>query len=349
MKWRLAVVALLGFTGALMFQSPALAGRCGGTQTGGTSANKPCNDPILNQSETRCAGQTGCFWIALNPNEKCLGKNSSNDLGCSALTSQYACTHDGDCYWGWCEAQQAGNQDICNARTQCEVSAGGACVWKRIDGTEPPASTGNTGPGAGGLSGDKCFCYDNLSTITSENYDALTQIENDFGRSNCFNSPSCNKDSNRKESGRKYDQCIPHANAQLCTEAIQKWDDDYKAQLEAAQKSKAGAETKAGLSAFIPSCAYETNLTDECKDVGIFVVLLINISRYLFSIIGGLALLVFIYGGFIMILSQGNSEQVEKGKSAMTAAVIGLVVAFSGYLIISVMSGVVGVKTDFRL
>ena len=55
------------------------------------------------------------------------------------------------------------------------------------------------------------------------------------------------------------------------------------------------------------------------------------------------------YGGVILITSQGNRENVSKGTKAMVAAVTGLVIAFSGYALITFLSQSVGVKSEFLL
>ncbi len=104
-------------------------------------------------------------------------------------------------------------------------------------------------------------------------------------------------------------------------------------------------------SKFIPQCALDDpNLRQEgeCRDVSIFVTMLINISNYLFGFIGALALLFFVYGGFVLILSQGNSEKVKKGFEIMSAAAIGLVVAFGAYVLVKFLGDSL-VKKEFQL
>ncbi|HMB65833.1 MAG TPA: pilin [Patescibacteria group bacterium] len=52
------------------------------------------------------------------------------------------------------------------------------------------------------------------------------------------------------------------------------------------------------------------------------------------GVVGSLALLMFVYGGFIWMLAAGNSERVEKGKNILFWATIGLVVIFTSYVIV---------------
>src|SRR3989344_888909 len=124
------------------------------------------------------------------------------------------------------------------------------------------------------LAEEYCFCFDTISNITFENVDG------------------------KKISNHNFDRCLKYPDQILCERATYKWDLDHESQVGAALKAKLGIERKEGQSSFIPSCAFDDKLSDECKDVGIFIILLINIANYLFTIIGGLALLIFIYGGF---------------------------------------------------
>ena len=61
------------------------------------------------------------------------------------------------------------------------------------------------------------------------------------------------------------------------------------------------------------------------------------------GIVGSLALLMFIYGGFTWMTSAGSAEKVTKGKGIMVWAAIGLVVIFSSYALVKfVIQGVTG-------
>jgi hypothetical protein len=102
-------------------------------------------------------------------------------------------------------------------------------------------------------------------------------------------------------------------------------------------------------SKFIPPCALSNDIGSvakegECRNVSVFVTLLINVANYLFSIVGALALLFFIYGGFTLILSRGATDQVKKGKDIMVAAVIGLIIVFGAYMLVRFLGTAVGLK-----
>ena len=103
----------------------------------------------------------------------------------------------------------------------------------------------------------------------------------------------------------------------------------------------------------IPDCALDNPGPGvdekECRSVSVFVTLLINFSNYLFGIVGALALLFFIYGGFTLILSRGSTDQVKKGKDIMVAAVIGLIIVFGAYMLVRFLGTAVGLKGGYGL
>jgi hypothetical protein len=113
----------------------------------------------------------------------------------------------------------------------------------------------------------------------------------------------------------------------------------------AATESSGGVSTLTG---WINKCG-KANMDSSCKDITIFVKLALDIINYLFAIVGGLALGVFVYGGFVLILSRGNPDKVQQGTGAMLNAVIGIVVAFSGYVLVSFLGEAIGIKSTFQL
>ena len=52
------------------------------------------------------------------------------------------------------------------------------------------------------------------------------------------------------------------------------------------------------------------------------------------GLVGSIALLMFIYGGFLWITAAGNSQNVQKGQDTLKWAVIGLVVVFTAYAVV---------------
>lgn len=53
------------------------------------------------------------------------------------------------------------------------------------------------------------------------------------------------------------------------------------------------------------------------------------------SVTGSIALLMFVYGGFLWLISAGSEDRVKTGKEVMKWATLGLVVIVTAYLIVS--------------
>lgn len=87
---------------------------------------------------------------------------------------------------------------------------------------------------------------------------------------------------------------------------------------------------------------YETGSYDANDILNI----VINVTKIILGIVGSLTLLMFIYGGFSFLISAGSSEKVSKAKGILTAAVIGLIIVFSSYIIIKFVLATLG-RDDF--
>jgi len=70
----------------------------------------------------------------------------------------------------------------------------------------------------------------------------------------------------------------------------------------------------------------------------------VNVAQWILGIVGSLTLLMFIYGGFMLLISGGNSESVTKGKKIIMGAIIGLIIVFSSYLIIEFSLSALGLS-----
>lgn len=77
-----------------------------------------------------------------------------------------------------------------------------------------------------------------------------------------------------------------------------------------------------------------------------FLVLAVNISRWILGIVGSLTLLMFIYGGVMFMISSGSSESISKAKKIITAAVIGLLIVFASFMIIKTVLLSMGINWD---
>jgi len=63
-------------------------------------------------------------------------------------------------------------------------------------------------------------------------------------------------------------------------------------------------------------------------------VLLGKIIQSVLGVVGSLALVMFIYGGIVWMLSAGNQERVTKGKQILIWATVGIVVIFTAYALV---------------
>jgi hypothetical protein len=63
-------------------------------------------------------------------------------------------------------------------------------------------------------------------------------------------------------------------------------------------------------------------------------ILIGKVIRAVLGLVGSLALVMFIYGGFTWMTAAGSSEKVTKGKNIIIWATIGLIVIFSAYALV---------------
>jgi hypothetical protein len=69
----------------------------------------------------------------------------------------------------------------------------------------------------------------------------------------------------------------------------------------------------------------------EDADINVLIGKIINA---VLGIVGSLALVMFIYGGFTWMLAAGSPERVKRGKDIIIWAAIGLIIIFSAYALV---------------
>lgn len=74
------------------------------------------------------------------------------------------------------------------------------------------------------------------------------------------------------------------------------------------------------------------------------VSVVLKISEFILGIVGSLALLAFIVGGLMWMLSGGKAELVERGKQTVIGAVIGLAIVFTSFMIIQLVYASLGLN-----
>lgn len=93
----------------------------------------------------------------------------------------------------------------------------------------------------------------------------------------------------------------------------------------------------------VPGCARGSNVpTLDCV-----LTTLGSIAQLILGVAGGLTLLMFVYGGFLLLTSAGEEGKVTKGRDVLKAALIGLaIILLAGYL---VSYGLTSLKVDKEL
>jgi len=71
---------------------------------------------------------------------------------------------------------------------------------------------------------------------------------------------------------------------------------------------------------------------------------IIRVSEIILGVVGSLALLAFVAGGFMLMLSAGNKTWVDRGKATIIGAVIGLAIVFLSYTIIGFVFESMGIS-----
>ena len=61
----------------------------------------------------------------------------------------------------------------------------------------------------------------------------------------------------------------------------------------------------------------------------------VGLIQLLMTFLGIIAVIIILYGGFVWLTAAGNEERVSKAKKIIVAAIIGLIVILSSFLIIN--------------
>ena len=77
-----------------------------------------------------------------------------------------------------------------------------------------------------------------------------------------------------------------------------------------------------------------------------FACLISNVLAVAVTIIGMLALVMFVFASFKYLTSGGNSKSTEQAKGTITYAVVGIVVALSAFIILNLISNFTGIDVS---
>ena len=75
-----------------------------------------------------------------------------------------------------------------------------------------------------------------------------------------------------------------------------------------------------------------------------FVQLAVELSKMILGVSGAFALLFFVLGGVMFLISGGSQERVTKGKQMIIGSVIGLLIIFGSYTIIGFTLKAMGIR-----
>ncbi len=196
---------------------------------------------------------------------------------------------------------------------------------------------------------DSIFCFCSVDTGDVDKLKAASDpICEQMTTDNC-NSYAANLE----KTGKSGFACLVTKDKKECTADSNNWKKQKaKGIADLAQSDKTEKKIAASKqSQFLPACilADKLDLSSSCGDITIFVKLMLDIVNYLLSFVGGLALLFFIYGGFVLIFSSGAPDKITQGKEIIVGALIGLVVAFCGYVLVSFLGDAVGISSVYKL
>ncbi len=104
-----------------------------------------------------------------------------------------------------------------------------------------------------------------------------------------------------------------------------------------------GAENGTGL---VP-CGPGTSV-EECQLCHLFQLLSNIVGFLLYTLVPGIATILFLYGGFYYYTSQGNPDKLGKAKKIMVSTVVGLLIVYGAHMGVSLILHRVGAIEDMR-
>lgn len=171
----------------------------------------------------------------------------------------------------------------------------------------------------------------------------------------CYDLDPLQCDAKSNHVDRKYAAgvCSPYPTSTACQAAADEWkkakDEVVQRALSTTRAQRTELHNKGVIERLLPACVFRDDVSGECRHVNVFIKVAIDIADYVLSIVGALALVVFVYGGVLMVISAGDADRVQSGKNAMIAAFIGLIVIFGAYILVKFFANVVGVQSGFNL
>lgn len=180
-------------------------------------------------------------------------------------------------------------------------------------------------------------CHEKLKTLS--NCSNLAQAACDRANGCFWDGLACQN---------KYDRsiCTKLKSEALCTGTNGSKTCVWKKEIRACITKTEGrlSQNRLNQSDILPDCA----VNGTCRSINDLVETAIRMARKLFGLFGSFAFLMFIYGGVRMIASFGNPEQFQKGKTVLSAAIIGIIISFGAFMLIGYVLQAVGLDSDLR-
>jgi len=87
------------------------------------------------------------------------------------------------------------------------------------------------------------------------------------------------------------------------------------------------------------------NLSTDCREFGNcgwcdFIELVVVLQKVILSLFGGLALVMFIWGGQGIIMAAGNQEKVMASKKLLTSTLFGVLIILAAYFLVNILVGI---------
>ncbi len=96
-----------------------------------------------------------------------------------------------------------------------------------------------------------------------------------------------------------------------------------------------------------PGCREGRQATKTDCGINEIILTLVNITRIMFGVVGSVALIMFVYGGVMFMISAGHSDRVNKGKTILTNTTIGIIILFTSWIIINfIVLAITGGRED---
>jgi Type IV secretion system pilin len=98
------------------------------------------------------------------------------------------------------------------------------------------------------------------------------------------------------------------------------------------------------------------NISADCEAKGTcqlsdFLIVGVNVTKVILGVSGSIILIMLVYGGFLWLVSAGNSSRVEQGKKVLSSSLLGLIIVFGAYSLIGLILaafGIANIATYFK-